>query len=102
MGNIKSNEISQELEIFFNLYKAEEAKRIEALKAKGFPEAVFACGDKVSFNLGDKEYIGEVFIVDRYGTFEQNEEPSYDIMVDNFNGEQCLIKHVRQSSIINK
>lgn len=100
MDNIKSNEISPELEILFNLYKAKEAKRIEALKAKGFPEAKYHYGNKVSFYIIDDVYTGSIEIVDRYGTFEQNEEPSYDIMVDNFNGEQCLIKHVRQSSII--
>ena len=45
---------------------------------------------------------GKVYIVDRYGTIEQNEEPSYDIMVENFLGgkDSCLVKHIRESSII--
>lgn len=44
-------------------------------------------------------FIGTVYIVDSYGTFEQNEEPSYDIFVEHFfNGEKCLVKHIRESS----
>lgn len=64
--------------------------------------------DVVSFELehNDKTYLctGKVYIVDKYGTIEQNEEPSYDIMVDNFLGgkEPCLVKHIRESSIEDK
>lgn len=41
--------------------------------------------------------IGKVFIVDAYGTFEQNKEPSYDIMDKEHN---ILFKHVRESCLI--
>lgn len=64
--------------------------------------------DKVKFNLSynNKEYtiIGEIYIIDKYGTFEQNEEPSYDIYVDNFidTNKPCLVKHIRESAIIEK
>lgn len=92
-----------DFEAYFNQILAEatyrEHKRIAELKAKGFPEAVFTRGDKVSFTLEGKEYTGEVYIVDRYGTFEQNEEPSYDVMVEDYNGSKCLVKHLRQSSV---
>lgn len=46
-----------------------------------------------------KFFMGKVYIIDAWGTFEQNEEPSYDIMVDDFNGSgsPCLVKHVRES-----
>ena len=64
--------------------------------------------DRVKFKLiyKDKEQIltGFIAIIDTYGTFEQNEEPSYDILVDSFidtNG-TCLVKHIRESSIIQK
>ena len=66
----------------------------------------FNYGDKVRFNLtlqtGTVECIGTIEIIDRYGTFEQNEEPSYDIMVNNFlsGNKPCLVKHIRESSII--
>lgn len=68
-------------------------------------KSVLNRGDKVGFYITPykekKEIfcIGNVEIIDSYGTFEQNEEPSYDIMVENFNnsGERCLVKHVRES-----
>ena len=61
--------------------------------------------DIVTFELlgnDDKKYrvTGEVYIIDAYGTFEQNEEPSYDVMVTESNGEKCLYKHVRESYIV--
>ena len=37
--------------------------------------------------------------VDAYGTFGQNEEPSYDITVSD-GEEKCLYKHVRESQIV--
>lgn len=64
--------------------------------------------DEVSFFIKPykaKEEIlckGKVYIVDAYGTFEQKEEPSYDILVENYNnsGQPCLVKHIRESEII--
>ena len=56
-------------------------------------------GDKVRF-LGSKEkqYVGCIEIIDPYGTFEQAEEPSYDILVKGEPG--CLYKHIRESQIM--
>lgn len=57
--------------------------------------------DVVQFVLEETVYQGTVDIVDAYGTFEQNEEPSYDILTPNFrNGETYLVKHIRESSVI--
>lgn len=53
-------------------------------------------GDIVMFNWNGEEKIGHIYIVDSYGTFEQNEEPSYDVMVEK---EECLYKHCRESSL---
>lgn len=66
---------------------------------------VFDYEDEVGFYIklyGETEqkfFIGKVYIIDRWGTFEQNDEPSYDIMVEDFNetGQPCLVKHIRQS-----
>ena len=47
----------------------------------------------------EQDIEGVVEIIDRYGTFEQNEEPSYDL----YNKERnTLFKHIRQSAIIKK
>ena len=44
---------------------------------------------------------GRVYIVDQYGTFDQHEEPSYDVMVENWKdtGKPCLVKHLRESRL---
>ena len=56
-------------------------------------------GDKVRFKVGDDTaYVGVIEIIDAYGTFEQDEEPSYDIFVQGNPG--CLYKHIRQSSVL--
>lgn len=53
--------------------------------------------DKVLFEFRNETKVGVICIVDAYGTFEQNEEPSYDIVNEN---ENMLYKHVRESSVI--
>lgn len=69
----------------------------------------YKCGDKVLFHIprqvtwdgkvireeGDIE--GVVEIVDEFGTFEQHEEPSYDIYRKE---DKMFYKHVRQSSVV--
>ncbi len=58
--------------------------------------------DTVSFAItvdGEKMILnGVVYIVDAYGTFEQDEEPSYDIEAL-YNGEVSLFKHIRESKV---
>lgn len=62
--------------------------------------------DIVSFKIKDEDDVertltGKVYIIDRYGTFEQHEEVSYDIIVDDYNdGNPCLIKHTRESLLL--
>ena len=51
----------------------------------------------VVFMFNDQLITGRVAIIDAYGTFEQNEEPSYDIFCDD---DQTLYKHIRESKII--
>ena len=65
----------------------------------------FKRGDIVGFYIKmhgeDKEIFceGKICTVDAYGTFEQNKEPSYDVMVENFDnsGKSCMMKHVIES-----
>lgn len=56
----------------------------------------YKLNDTVTFKFEDKELTGTVYIVDKYGTFEQNVEPSYDILVEE---ENCLYKHIVQSLV---
>ena len=64
--------------------------------------AKYNYGDKVQFYIrfdaqSPEQLIeGYVFIIDKYGTFEQQEEPSYDVFVPEMN---MLFKHFRESSL---
>lgn len=55
--------------------------------------------DMVVFKIGDDEKCGMIQIVDAYGNFEQEDEPSYDICVEE---ENCIYKHIRETAIIRK
>lgn len=62
--------------------------------------------DVVSFKLKDedREYIltGKVYVVDRYGTFFDDSDVSYDIMVDSGDypmSYPCLFKHIREDGV---
>ena len=55
--------------------------------------------DNVAFMFNGVEKCGVIYIVDSYGTFGQNEEPSYDIY---YPLENCLFKHVRESEVLGK
>lgn len=57
--------------------------------------------DVVCFEIAGMKKTGVIEIVDAYGTFFQDEEPSYDIMV-NENNEECLYKHIPESYILNE
>ena len=66
----------------------------------------FNYGDVVRFEKEKKKdsvitCIGTIEIIDKYGTFEQNKEVSYDIMVDNFNAnnEPVFVKHIVESKL---
>lgn len=56
-------------------------------------------GDQVSFVIDGEKYVGTIEIVDAWGTFFAPDEVSYDIMVDDFRGSRCLIKHVGESGL---
>ena len=48
------------------------------------------------------ELVGSVYIVDKYGTFEDESDVSYDIMVEEsplHNNTPCLFKHLREDRV---
>ncbi|MGN1147763.1 MAG: hypothetical protein ACI4TB_05030 [Lachnospiraceae bacterium] len=59
----------------------------------------FKRGDSVRFPCRGQILVGTIEIVDAYGTFEQDEEPSYDILVGGTE-KDCLYKHIRESEIL--
>lgn len=60
---------------------------------KGNPK--FQYGNLVKFELNGEIKEGIVYIIDEYGTFEDDSDVSYDILVKNEN-EHCLYKHINE------
>lgn len=58
----------------------------------------YSFDDEVKFKLGDEVMTGKIFIVDRFGTFEDSSDVSYDILVLG----KLLYKHVREDMIIDE
>ena len=82
------------------LYKSIVKLEQEATDAEGIPcigQPKYQLRNRVRFMFRDEELEGIIRIVDAWGTFEQNEEPSYDILCEKKN---CLYKHVLESEII--
>ena len=59
----------------------------------------FKHGDKVRFKVADKEKVGSIYIIDKWGTFFDKSDVCYDIMVEE---ENCLYKHFNEKDIISK
>lgn len=64
---------------------------------KGHPK--FNYNDEVKFNLDGEIKKGIVYVIDKYGTFEDDSDVSYDILVKNEN-ERCLYKHINEKFLI--
>ena len=66
---------------------------------KGKPK--YNIGDKVQFTLEEGTFYGEVYIVDAYGTWDDPNDVSYDILVNNWGPkkEECLFKHITESLV---
>lgn len=62
---------------------------------KGNPK--YKVGDKVSFKFDTDILQGEIYVVDKYGTFFDDSDVSYDIYVESKN---CLYKHIKEPSIV--
>lgn len=62
----------------------------------------YKLGDEVKFSLENKTYTGNIYIIDPYGTFEDDSNVSYDIMVKDWgiNHTECLFKHIREDLIL--
>ena len=53
-------------------------------------------GETVTFQTHKGFKIGTIAIIDKYGTFEQNNDVSYDIYVET---ENCLYKHIQEKYV---
>ena len=64
---------------------------------KGHPK--YQYGNLVKFELNGEIKEGTVYIIDKYGTFEDDSDVSYDILVNN-EKEYCLYKHINEKYIL--
>lgn len=84
--------------LYYAILALDQEESVNEVPILGRPR--YTCGDVVRFRWGiDGEKTGTICIVDAHGTFEQNREPSYDILVEE---EKCLFKHICESEIIEK
>lgn len=110
MGD-RSDQDSELMEWMIAKITAEAARREAALRKK-IGEPKFKVGDQVWFKadgnvatnnegLADefKQPVATVAIVDATGTFEQQDEPSYDLWLEQTDGSKLMWKHIRQSEL---
>ena len=72
--------------------------RFEPFEGVGLGCHKYHRGDIVRIlNRHSEPKLGVVEIVDAYGTFEQHDEPSYDVFIKE---ENCLYKHILESRIL--
>lgn len=57
----------------------------------------YKVGDLVKIKIQDKTYEGNIYIIDKFGTFEDPSDVSYDIYV--YKPEEILIKHIREDYV---
>lgn len=66
----------------------------------GHPE--YKYGEEVMFDCNGQSLKGRIYIIDAYGTFFDNSDVSYDIMVENsprYNNAKCLYKHINEKYV---
>lgn len=56
-------------------------------------------GTMVKFIIGDELKTGHIFVVDKYGTFADPTDVSYDIMVES---ENMLYKHIPEKYVVQR
>ena len=59
----------------------------------------YKVGDVVRFGFEGYEKVGVIYIVDKYGTFDDPTDVSYDIMMES---ENMFYKHFTERDIISK
>lgn len=62
---------------------------------KGKPK--YNLNNLVKFEIDGEIKEGRIYIIDKYGTFADPSDVSYDIMVDS---ENCLYKHINEKYIL--
>lgn len=56
----------------------------------------FDFDEEVAFTVDGKEKVGKIFIIDKFGTFFDDSDISYDILVES---ENTLYKHISEKRV---
>lgn len=67
---------------------------------KGHPK--YNIDDRVKFDIDGRVYHGNVYIIDPYGTWDDDSDVSYDIMADDWgdnHDQECLFKHFTEKFV---
>lgn len=56
----------------------------------------FDFDEEVAFTVDGKEKVGKIFIIDKFGTFFDDSDVSYDILVES---ENALYKHISEKRV---
>lgn len=83
--------------LYYDIIPLEENEKAGRIPVIGRPR--FRLGEYVVFKSVRDEKKGKILVVDPFGTFDQNEEPSYDVYVEE---ENCLYKHIVESNVVRK
>ena len=83
--------------LYYEIIPIEAEEKMSRTPVLGRPR--FRHGEYVVFKWRESEKCGKVSVVDPFGTFEQNEEPSYDVYIEE---ENCLYKHIVESDVVRK
>ena len=59
----------------------------------------YKVGNAVKFIFGNELKTGIVFVVDKYGTFDNSTDVSYDILVED---ENMLYKHIQEKYVVQR
>lgn len=59
----------------------------------------YKVGNAVKFIFGNELKTGIVFVVDKYGTFDNSTDVSYDILVED---ENVLYKHIQEKHVVQR
>lgn len=71
---------------------------------KGNPK--YQIGDKVIVEVNGENHVGEIYIIDPEGTWDDPDDVSYDIMIHDFTHPvypdkpgDCLVKHCTEKTV---
>lgn len=83
--------------LYHGIIPIENKADLNQISVPGRPR--FRREEYVVFKWREEEKHGKITGIDAFGTFEQSEEPSYDVYVEE---ENCIYKHIVESDVVRR